>query len=137
MTLFWSSTQVSMIHSQGRFIFGAENWAALVNKSDYGIGIWSDNLYQFVTGASSISWSDTRYEGDAHETHIQPVQLDHLDHNIVYEFQADLIVGKVSEIRQYVYKKDHPIKLPDYHFKKDRQHWSYVNDLKDVGWPFL
>ena len=43
-------------------------------------------------------------------------------------------MGKLEEIRRYVYEHSQRKSLPDYHFEKDRQHWVYHN-ATDAGWP--
>jgi hypothetical protein len=71
---------------------------------------------------------------DAPTGYISPVQTEILDHNIVYAYEYTLIVGKLDEIRSYVYKHSQHKSLPDYYFEKDRQHWVYRNAV-DTGWP--
>jgi len=65
--------------------------------------------------------------------YLSPVLAEHLDHNIVYEYEYYLILGALAEIRDYVYAH-RPPPLPHWHFQKDRQHWVYLNTT-DSGYP--
>lgn len=109
-----------------------ENWAALVDDDNWGLGVWEPGTYSFLggfagkPGAGGAKESPTGY--------IAPLQNEILDHDIQYEYHYDLILGTLSEIRQYVYAHAQKPSLPQYRFEKDRQHWHYVNAVDD-GWP--
>ena len=61
-----------------------------------------------------------------------PLYGDVLDHNIVFEYQYDLIVGSLGDIRGWVYAHQ-PDPRPDYSFVADRQHWLCPGG--DAGFP--
>ena len=109
-----------------------ENWAALVNDDNWGLGIWEPDAVAFIGGFSgSPGKGGTK---DAATGYIAPLQTEIFDHNIVYEFNYTLILGSLEEIRRFVYAHALHSAPPNYHFEKDRQHW-YYNNTTDAGWP--
>lgn len=109
-----------------------ENWAALVNDDNWGLGVWEPGMYSFLGGFAGTPGHGGPQDGPT--GYIAPLQNEILDHNILYEFQYDLILGTLDEIRKYVYAHAPKSSLPAYHFDQDRQHWRYVNATDD-GWP--
>ncbi len=109
-----------------------ENWAALVNDNDWGLGVFKPDTYSFVGGFFGIPGKGGSKDGPT--GYISPVLNEILDHNIGYEYEYMLIVGKLDEIRRYVYKHSKRKSPPDYRFEKERQHWVYRN-ATDAGWP--
>jgi hypothetical protein len=109
-----------------------ENWAALVNGNDWGLGVFKPDTYSFVGGFFGIPGKGTSKDGPT--GYISPVRNEILDHNIAYEYEYVLIVGKLNDIRRYVYEHSQHKSLPDYRFEKDRQHFVYRN-ATDAGWP--
>ena len=110
-----------------------ENWAANVNEQDYGLGIWNAAVQNFSGGF----YGDDTFKGgskDGATGYISPVNSEVLDHNIVYDYNYTLILGSLKQIREYVYLNRVSKQLPEYAFKKDRQHWVYENTT-DKGWP--
>jgi hypothetical protein len=106
-----------------------ENWTALVDSSNWGVGLYCPGV-QYTLGGTAGSNSGT----DGYNTaYLSPVITEHIDHNIVYEYEYYLIVGSRDEIRNYVYAHQPPT-LPHWHFKKDRQHWVYLYTT-DSGYP--
>ncbi|MBV9468496.1 MAG: hypothetical protein JOZ57_04575 [Abitibacteriaceae bacterium] len=111
---------------------GTENWAALVNEQNQGIGIWEPDTFSFIGGFTGKP--GTGGPKDAPTGYIAPIRQEILDYNIPYEYDYVLIVGSLDEIRHTVYQIAPKNGLPDYHFIQDRQHWHYVN-ATDTGWP--
>lgn len=109
-----------------------ENWAALVNDDDFGVGIFTPGTYLYSGGFAGYPGNGG--EKDSPTGYISPNQQEILDHNIQYEYRYTLIVGRLERIRKYVYDHSDYNRLPDYHFKTDRQHWHYI-DAIDSGWP--
>ncbi len=109
-----------------------ENWAALVNEKDQGIGIFEPQSYHFIGGFAGKPGAGG--EKDPPTGYIAPLQIEILDYNIKYSFRYDLIVGDLKEIRDYVYKHASHLSPPEYTFATDRQHWHYTNAV-DKGWP--
>ena len=108
-----------------------ENWAALVNDGDWGLGVFHPGSQLFVGG-----FSGTRNRGgprDPSTGYISPLHTEIIDHNIGYEYEYTLVLGRLQDIRSYVYQH-RPDSRPDFRFLKDRQHWRYVN-ARDDGFP--
>ena len=110
-----------------------ENWIALLDDTDHGVGVWHSGVY--VDGCGYAGKLDLHAGVKDFPTgYIAPNREEILDHNITYDFNYVLIVGGVDEIRRYVYDHAERPKPPVYRFEKDRQHWYYQN-AKDGGWP--
>ena len=110
-----------------------EHWAALVDDQDWGLGVYNADCFEFSGGFSGKTGSGgTR---DAPTGYISPIHTEVIDHNIECEYRYTLILGKLKEIRDYVYvHADKKPRLPDYRFENDRQHWRLAN-AHDSGWP--
>lgn len=109
-----------------------ESWAANVNESNYGLGVWNAGVQEFSGGY----FGDSSFAGgsyDAPTAYIAPNSTDILDYNISYDYHYVLILGSLDKIRNYVYKNSKP-RLPEYHFKNSRWQWYYQNTT-DAGWP--
>ena len=109
-----------------------ENWAALVDEHDWGLGIWELGTFQFTGGFCGKP--GTGGPKDIPTGYIAPLQREIIDHNIEYEFNYVLVLGRLDDIRRYVFEHSSRPAPPSYHFEKDRQHWYYVNAV-DTGWP--
>jgi hypothetical protein len=110
----------------------SENWAALVNDRDWGIGVWEPNCYLISGGFAGEPGKGGTC--DAPTGYVCPNQIEIIDHNITYSYQYVLIVGTLDEIRKHVYDHAKRPSPPAYRFAADRQHWIYV-DATDTGWP--
>lgn len=111
---------------------GTENWAALVNDDNWGLGIYEPGAFSF--GGGFFGKPGTGGMKDAATGYIAPGQEEILDYNIDYEYNYVLIVGKLDEIRRQIYGLAPTSAPPNYRFVADRQHWRYVN-AADTGWP--
>jgi hypothetical protein len=109
-----------------------ENWAALVDDHDYGLGIWEPGTFQFIGGFAGKP--GVGGPKDAPTGYIAPLQEETLDYNIDCEYNYTLIVGSLGAIREFVVRHSTKPKPPDYRFAKDRQHWN-CQDAVDSGWP--
>jgi len=117
-----------------------ENWAALVNDNDWGLGIYKPDNFFFIGG-----FAGKEGRGGTHDSptgYIAPLHTEILDHNITYEYDYTLILGNLADIRSYAVARGRVGKLPDWRFEKDRQHWHYgttaesgENAPTDGGWP--
>jgi hypothetical protein len=110
-----------------------ENWAALVNEQDFGLGIWNKGVYHFIGGFAGGK-PGTGGPKDAPTGYIAPLHKDILDWNIEYQFSYVLIVDTLTGIRDYVYAHASKCEPPQHVFSKDRQHWTY-HQARDTGWP--
>lgn len=113
-----------------------ENWAALVNDEDWGLGIYKPDSSLFIGG-----FAGKEGKGGTHDSptgYIAPLHTEILDHNITYEFTYTLILGSLDEIRAHAAERGKDAALPNWEFKKDRQHWRYHaagGKGTDAGWP--
>jgi hypothetical protein len=113
-----------------RFI-GTERWAALVDDSDWGLGVFKDDGGEFHGGIHGDGRSDDPKHGST--AYIAPIHMENFDHNIVFEHRTDFVVGKLADIRKRV--NDMATKTPPaWRFVNDRQHWTMRN-ATDQGFP--
>src|SRR5262249_45282578 len=108
-----------------------ENWAALVNDSNWGLGVYHKGAFTF--GGAFCGTPNVGGPSDSSAGYISPIHVDILDYNIAYEYEYFLILGSLEEIRGYVYANRRESR-PDYRFERDRQHWYCVN-CSDTGLP--
>ena len=119
-----------------KYWLATENWAALVNDDDWGLGIYKPNNSLFIGG-----FAGKEGRGGTHDNatgYIAPLHTEILDHNITYEYDYSLILGSLDEIRGYALEQAKGTTPPDWKFVSDRQHWRYqANGGKgaDAGWP--
>ncbi len=109
-----------------------ENWTALLDKSGRGLGLHVPNQYRFVTGFLGESTNGTEFDDPTSYQAATPLVV--MDHNTVYEYEYNLIIGTVADIRAFVYAQPRPITLPNYQFTNNRLGWHYYNTI-DTGWP--
>ncbi|ADB42196.1 hypothetical protein [Spirosoma linguale] len=112
--------------------YGTENWAALLNEKGRGVGLFKAREVRFRTAGFGIPHVGGEFDVSAGYINSEDFWV--VDHNGVYDFEYTLIVGTLTDIRQYVYSQPRPPSGPDYNFVKDRQGWYYVNTT-DKGWP--
>ena len=110
-----------------------ENWAALVNERDWGLGIWHPGVYSFIGGFAGGK-PGRGGPKDGPTGYIAPLHQEILDHNIEYEYRYVLILDTLARIRRYVYDHAGKPAPPCYIFARDRQHWTYRR-AHDTGWP--
>jgi hypothetical protein len=110
----------------------AEHWAALVNDEDWGLGVFHPGVFSFIGGFHGTP--NTGGPKDNPTGYIAPIRKEILDYNIAYEYEYTLIIGTLKEIRAYAVSRRPRDTRPDYHFRRDRQHWTYSN-ASDTGFP--
>lgn len=109
-----------------------ENWAALVDESNNGIGIYEPGVYHMIGGFAGKPGKGGPKDGPT--GYIAPLHDEILDWNIDTDYRYTLIVGSLDEIRKMVYDLAPKPTPPSYVFEEDRQHWHYAN-ATDTGWP--
>lgn len=117
-----------------RRIHATENWAALLNEGNSGVGVVAPGTTEFI---GAYFGEKGAYGGSKDEEtgYMAPVRNEILDHNIVYEYRYTLVVGTLQQIRDYAYKKHAADQeTPNWQFTTDRAHWCY-NNATDTGWP--
>ena len=112
-----------------------ENWAALLDDDDWGLGVWNPGVTHFLGGYFDAG-NGKHIPDDNSAGYIAPGRVETLDHNIQYEYNYVLVLGTLEEIRSYVYEHADKSRstLPDHGFEHDREHWHYGN-ARDAGWP--
>jgi hypothetical protein len=110
-----------------------ENWAALVDDDNWGLGVWHPGVYSFIGGfAGGKPGAGGPKDGPC--GYIAPLHREVLDHNIEYEYRYVLILDSLTNIRRHIYEHADRPSPPRYVFASDRQHWTYLR-AHDSGWP--
>jgi len=113
------------------FWTGTEGWAALLDESNHGLGLITPGRVHFTGGfAGKPGPNDTRGNSTGY---LAGQAQEILDHDIVYEYHYELLLGSLDEIRQRA-ALHRPKDLPAWTFTRDRQGWHHQN-ARDTGWP--
>ena len=110
-----------------------EGWVAAVGDDDWGVGVCNPEVYNYLGGrhgGPQNSWVST----DGPTMYISPVSTEVLDHDIVFEFDFMVRVGKLDALRDYFTALMSKRTPPAWNFVRDRQHWV-PKDCMDAGWP--
>jgi hypothetical protein len=111
-----------------------EHWVALLDKDERGLGVYLPEACQFTGGfAGQKKQKGSGGPKDSPTGYMAPTVSEVIDHNIVYSYDYTLIFGSLKEIRSHVYGLEKERGLPAWHFKNDRQHWTFSN-THDAGW---
>ena len=110
----------------------SERWAALVDDTHWGLGVWNLDSAFFDGGFFGVP--NQGGDKDPACGYLGPKHYEVLDHNIQYEYHYVLILGTLDEIRTYVYENAERNVVPVYRFDNDRQHWYFAH-ASDTGWP--
>ena len=105
----WTSQAADTIKNAGppwRYWTSPEKWAAFLNTSNWGLGVYNSGTTNFVGGfngtfGGSSSTSSTEY--------IAPISIATLNKTSVYSYNYDLIVGTLDQIRSFVYTENNKI----------------------------
>ena len=118
------------------FLFGdvlpTEPWMASVNDNGYGMGLYVPNNYDWKRGYFGSDLAGNEFSNDA--SYIAATNYLLLDYNLVHEWDYELIVGNLGEIRQHIYNQPRPLAGPNYRFDVSRKGW-YYHEAQDTGWP--
>ncbi len=107
-----------------------ENWSALVDDDNYGLGVFNP-----ITNTSLGGFSGEKGVGgpkDANTGYISPYTYEILDHDIVYTYQYTLIVGELEHIRAEALARRQ--QHSSWNFAEDRAHFTY-RGTTDAGLP--
>lgn len=115
-------------------VFPTEPWMATTNANGYGVGLYVPNNFNWKRGyfGSDMSGNEFSYES----SYIAATNYVVLDHNLVYEWDYELIMGNLNTIRSYVYSKPRSAPGPNYVFDNSRHGWFYES-ATDSGFPIL
>lgn len=108
-----------------------ERWAALVDDTGWGLGVFKDDGGEFHGGIHGDERSDDPRHGST--AYVAPIHMENLDHNIVYEHRTEYVVGHLDDIRAR-FNRMATRTPPAWHFNRDRQHWT-VRNATDQGFP--
>lgn len=108
-----------------------ERWAALVDDTDWGLGVFKDDGGEFHGGI----YGDDRSADPKHGStaYVAPIHREHFDHNIIYEHRTAFTVGHLEEIRRR-FNAMATTSPPAWRFETDRQHWT-LHRASDEGFP--
>jgi hypothetical protein len=109
-----------------------EEWIAMVNSQNRGLGLYHPRLYNYAN--NSYGQGNNEGEFDFSGVYMTGLPVEQLDHNGVYEFEYILVVGSLTDIRQFVYNQPRSATAPNFVFDSGRKGWSYYN-TRDQGWP--
>lgn len=112
--------------------YATENWTALLNRNGRGVGIYRQNEYRYISAMIGIPGTGGESDSDCGYLTAAPFAV--LDHNGVYEYECDLVLGDLTRIRAFAYAQPRPRTIPDFRFQTSRQGWYYAN-TRDQGWP--
>ena len=113
------------------FWIGTEQWSALLDEKDEGLGLITPGRYWFTGGFAGRPGGNDTHATDTGYLAGQGLEI--LDHDAVHEFRYEVVVGSLAEIRARA--ATHAAKAPPtWRFAKDRQGWHY-RDARDTGWP--
>ena len=110
-----------------------ESWAALLNSSNWGLGVYHPGAVYFIGGFSGTPGSGGTY--DSPTGYISPLHQEVIDSTLEYTYTYQLILGTLTEIRDYVYAQPYRPAC-DFVFDTDREHWRF-EQTTDTGWPFV
>ncbi len=78
-----------------------EHWMAFVDDNHWGMGVYNAQCTRFLAGRSGAPGREAR---DGSTAYIAPVKKAGLRKNSVYEYQYDIIIGTLEEIRGGIYR---------------------------------
>lgn len=113
-----------------RFV-ATERWAALVDRNDWGLGVFKDDGGEFHGGIHGDGRSDDPKDGST--AYVAPIHVENFDHNIVYEHRTAFVVGRLADLRAR-FNAMATKTPPAWRFATDRQHWT-LRQATDQGFP--
>lgn len=108
-----------------------ERWAALVDDSNWGLGVFKDDGGEFHGGIHGDARTDDPKHGST--AYVAPIHRESFDYNIVYEHRTSFMIGQLAEIRRR-FNALATKALPAWRFTTDRQHWN-LSHATDQGFP--
>ena len=126
-------TQIPKTAPPWAYFRSTEGWAAYTrsNASKWGVGILVPGVCSFIGGFDGSTTSGT--QSSANTGYISPLRREVIDHNIVYDFTYELILGNLADIRNYAVSRQPDLK-PNFFFRGTRAGWTYIN-ASDSGYP--
>ena len=132
----FSNAPVTQIQNSGppwTYWNSTECWTALVDESDWGLGVFHPKALLTVGGFSGTPGIGGPTDNPT--GYFAPIHTEVLDHNIHYEYEVTMILGDLhADIRAWAYANP-PELRPDHDFTLDRDHCFPVN-LSDPSPPY-
>lgn len=113
-------------------IFPTEPWVASTNENGYGAALYVADNYEWKNGYFGADLGGDEFSTLASYVAATPKVV--FDYNLSYEWDYELVLGQVNDIRQYIYAKKHAPTGPQFRFDTTRKGWSYRH-ATDTGWP--
>jgi hypothetical protein len=113
-------------------VFPTEPWMASTNDNGYGVGLYVQDVYEWKRGYFGSDLSGDEFSQVS--SYIAATNRVVLDHNLVYEWDYEMVVGHLTDIRSYIYSKPRLAAGPTYRFDASRKGWYYRN-AQDTGLP--
>ena len=113
-------------------VVATEHWAAQVNAAGWGLGVWTPD----TTRISGGFYKESGAGGPTNPPtgYLAPNRQEILDHNIVFDYRYELVLGTLAEIRAHALRHADANRLPKWKFTNARLGWHYVG-AGDEGWP--
>ncbi|KHJ39515.1 hypothetical protein PBAC_00220 [Pedobacter glucosidilyticus] len=95
-----------------------EHWAALVDDNNWGVGVYNGLSTYFVGGYNGTQGGGATSSSTGY---MSPLRTETIGKNAVYEYEYDLIVGTLTQIRAFAYAKKNyvlPVTLKDVSIKQ-------------------
>jgi len=132
---FTSGALTKIVNTQPNWAYfrATEGWAAYTASSGnkQGVGVFLPGNCSFIGGFAGTLNSGTQTSPNT--GYIAPIRYEVIDHNIVYDFTYQLMLGNLSDIRKWAV--DHkPDLKPNFYFKGTRAGWTY-QVASDSGYP--
>ncbi len=109
-----------------------EPWMAATNNQGFGVGLYAPNNYQWTKAFFGDDLRGGEFASSA--AYVANTRFEVLDHNIVHEWDYELVVGNINDIRNYVYSQPRLSPTIGYRFDNSRKGWYYTK-ATDTGWP--
>lgn len=109
-----------------------EPWMAATDKNGFGVGLFVPYNYQWTR--AFFGEELTGGEFDNTTGYVANTRFEVLDHNLVHEWDYEMVVGNIADIRNYVYAQPRLSPTIQYTFDNSRKGW-YYNNATDTGWP--
>ncbi|HET8830410.1 MAG TPA: hypothetical protein VFM79_13775, partial [Pelobium sp.] len=91
-----------------------EHWAALLDANKWGVGVYNGLSTHFIGGYSGSAGGGANSSSTGY---MSPLRTETLGKNTVYQYEYDLILGTLDEIRSFAYQKNGytlPVTMKDF-----------------------
>lgn len=109
-----------------------EPWIAATNNEGFGVGLFVPYNYQWTKAFFGDELKGDEFSGNS--TYIANTRFEILDHNLTHEWDYELIVGNINDIRSHVYNQPRLPATINYRFDVSRKGFYYTK-ATDTGWP--